>query len=95
MAESKKAAEAVKGSAEWYQEKVPVKLFRDSGKYKDDVYVGVNGKGYLIKRGEEVMVPRFVAEVLAQGMDQDAATAELMERESAQYETETQRLGLN
>lgn len=31
---------------------------------KDDVFVGVNGKTYLIKRGEEVAVPVSVAKVL-------------------------------
>jgi hypothetical protein len=31
---------------------------------KDDVYVAVNGKSYLIKRGEYVDVPASVAEVL-------------------------------
>lgn len=31
---------------------------------KDDVYVCVNGKPYLIKRGVEVEVPDYVAEVL-------------------------------
>ena len=31
---------------------------------KDDVYVGVNGNTYLIKRGEDVTVPVSVAEVL-------------------------------
>ena len=31
---------------------------------KDDVYVAVNGKSYLIKRGEYVDVPESVAEVL-------------------------------
>jgi deoxycytidine triphosphate deaminase len=31
---------------------------------KDDVYVAVNGKSYLIKRGETVEVPESVAEVL-------------------------------
>lgn len=31
---------------------------------KDDVYVAVNGKSFLIKRGEEVEVPYYVAEVL-------------------------------
>lgn len=31
---------------------------------KDDVYVCVNGKSYQIKRGVEVEVPDFVAEVL-------------------------------
>lgn len=31
---------------------------------KDDVYVAVNGKSYQIKRGENVEVPDYVAEVL-------------------------------
>lgn len=31
---------------------------------KDDVYVAINGKSYLIKRGETVEVPEAVAEVL-------------------------------
>lgn len=31
---------------------------------KNDVYVAVNGKSYLIKRGVDVEVPEFVAEVL-------------------------------
>ena len=31
---------------------------------KNDVYVGLNGKGYLIKRGVEVEVPFGVAKIL-------------------------------
>ena len=31
---------------------------------KDDVFVGVNGRTWLIKRGETVEVPWYVAEVL-------------------------------
>lgn len=31
---------------------------------KDDVYVAINGKSYLIKRGETVEVPEEVVEVL-------------------------------
>ncbi len=32
---------------------------------RDDVFVGLNGKTYLIKRGVEVEVPKGVAEILA------------------------------
>ena len=32
---------------------------------KDDVFVGINGKRYLVKRGVEVAVPAAVARVLA------------------------------
>lgn len=49
---------------------------------KDDVYVAVNGKSYLIKRGETVEVPASVAEVLqhkeemlAQAMEFEAQAA--------------------
>ncbi len=31
---------------------------------KEDVYVGLNGVGYLIQRGREVDVPEGVAEIL-------------------------------
>ena len=31
---------------------------------KDDVFVGLNGKTYLIKRGVEVEVPQGVAKIL-------------------------------
>ena len=50
---------------------------------KDDVYVAVNGKPYLIKRGVEVEVPAAVAEILAnrekmleQAMEFEAQAAE-------------------
>lgn len=67
------------GTAEWYQQKVQVELFKDEDKYKDDVYVGVNGKGYLIRRGEPVLVPRFVALILEQSKRQDAMCARMVE----------------
>jgi hypothetical protein len=41
--------------------KIKIPLTR---KEKDDVWVSVNGNKYLIKRGVEVEVPDFVAEVL-------------------------------
>ena len=39
---------------------------------KEDVYVAVNGRSYLIKRGEEVEVPDFVAEVIAHSEEMEA-----------------------
>lgn len=46
---------------------------------KDDEYVAVNGKSYLIKRGETVEVPDFVAEVLEH---KDEMLAQAMEFEA-------------
>ncbi len=48
------------------EKKVAVKLFKGAGAYGDDVQVIVNGKAFLIKRGEEVEVPEYVAEILKQ-----------------------------
>lgn len=41
-------------------------LFYDKDKYSAPVKVGVNGKMYLIPRGQKVKVPRVVAEILEQ-----------------------------
>jgi hypothetical protein len=46
------------------QPKVKVKLFKDGRDYKDDVFIQINGRSYLIQRGVEVEVPEAVAEVL-------------------------------
>lgn len=99
MADSKtKAAETAhtpaEGSREWYDQLVSIKLFKDSERYKDDVFVAINGKGWQIRRGVEVQVPRYVALVLEQSLAQDAATAELMERRSAEFQAESASRGL-
>ncbi len=73
---------------------VKIRLFKDNDKYKDDVFVAVNGRSYQIKRGVEVEVPDFVAEVLERSMKQDQATANMIERESGAYAAEAQRRGI-
>ena len=87
---TKKAAEPEKSSfqkfkemAEAYRkhmnERVPVLLFKDNGKYKDPLYVSVNGYSATIERGKKVMVPRFVKEVIEQSAAQDEETARKIE----------------
>lgn len=44
----------------YYNEPVSFELFKDNDKYKDDVYVAVNGKRFQIKRGVKMTVPRYV-----------------------------------
>ena len=56
---------------EYWNELVEVKLFKDNNKYKDDVFVSVNGDNCLIKRGERVKIKRKFAEVLEQSDIQD------------------------
>ncbi|HJB58781.1 MAG TPA: hypothetical protein H9771_03825 [Candidatus Faecalibacterium faecipullorum] len=57
------------------EEKVRIKLFKDNGRYKGDLFVSVNGVNYKIRRGVEVEVPRSVAEVLEHSQRQDDLTA--------------------
>lgn len=57
---------------------VKVRLFKDNKNYQSDVFVGVNGKTYQIKRGVEVEVPDYVAEVLRNSARQDEYAVMLM-----------------
>ena len=69
----------------YLNEYVAVKLFRDNDRYRDDVYVAVNGRNCVIKRGEWVKVKRKFALVLDQSEIQDMKTAELLEAEQNRY----------
>lgn len=94
---AKKAAEkaaADKAPSPTGPKMVKIRLFKDNDKYKDDVFVAVNGRSYQIKRGEDVEVPDFVAEVLEQSAKQDAATASLIEQESSRYQAEAKARNL-
>ena len=55
---------------------VKIRLFKDHGEYRDPVFAAVNGRTYLIQRGEEVEVPTCVAEVLENSMRQQQAAEE-------------------
>jgi len=72
----------------YLKELVPFYAFKDNDKYKDDIMVGVNGKMFQIQRGEEVMIPRYVRNVIEQSMAQDANTAKLIERQSSEFAAE-------
>ena len=66
--------------------------FKDDGKYKDDIVVGLNGKIYRIQRGKYVRIPKDVYDIIRQSMAQDAATAEYLESKSREYEAVKQQL---
>lgn len=69
------------------REPVEIRLFKDNGKYKDDVFVAVNGKAWQIKRGETVKVPRYVKEVLDSSISQDQYAAKFAEGLADTYES--------
>ena len=80
--EQKKAEEERKA---YWNEPVTVKLFRDNHKYKDDVFVAVNGENCVIKRGEEVQIKRKFKAVLDNSDLQDYETAKLIEQKSNEF----------
>ena len=75
-------------------EYVEVRLFKDNEKYKDDVYVAINGKNCVIRRGVWTRIRRKFALLLDQSEIQDLRTAELMAGESLQFAEESRRRGL-
>ena len=87
MADSKKTAEN-----DPLLELVPFTAFKDDDKYKDDIYVAVNGKRWQIKRGEQVMIPRYVYDVLVQSQEQDKSTYKYMEQKASEYKSNAEKL---
>lgn len=71
---------------------VPFWAFKDDDKYKDDIVVGWNGKVYRIQRGKHVRIPREVYNIIRRSMAQDAATAEMLEQKSREYDAVKQQL---
>ena len=67
---------------EYYNELVCVKLFKDNNRYKDDVFVSVNGVGMIVPRGVEVKIPRKYAEALQ--------NSELQSSFAVEYQTKLQ-----
>ena len=80
-AEQKKANEEREA---YWNELVPVQLFRDNSKYKDDVFVSVGDDNCVIKRGEKVMIKRKFAAELDQSDLQDYETSLLIEQKSGE-----------
>ena len=76
----------VSANENYMKQPVTIKLFKDNGRYKDDVYVAVNDRSYLIKRGVEVTVPRFVEQALQNSLTQDEYVASLVEKLVSDYQ---------
>lgn len=90
--QKKNAEEKIKQAAAEYEkylnEYISVKLFKDNDRYKDDVYVAVNGQNCIIKRGEWVKIKRKFALVLDASEIQDMKTAEFIEKEQRRFAAE-------
>ena len=74
------------------EELVEIKLFKDSGKYKDDVFVSCNGESVGIQRGVRVKIKRKHAEILDNSEHQDYETAQLIEQKSGEWARKSEGL---
>ncbi len=90
-AEEAKFRAFLREQEKWLNEYVEVRLFKDNEKYKDDVYVAINGKNCVIRRGVWTRIRRKFALLLDQSEIQDLRTAELMEREAGRFADESRR----
>lgn len=64
---------------------VKLRLFRDGDRYRDSMYVAINGQNCLISRGEWIWVKRKYALVLDQSEIQDMRAASLQEMEQDRF----------
>ena len=87
--EQTKAAEAVQAPEDG---SVLIHLFKDNDRYKDPVFVQINGKAYLIQRGVDVRVPRAVAEVLENQAKAREEAATRSEQLAGEFEQRTREI---
>ena len=85
MSQNENINVAVASASDYLNEYVTVKLFKDNNRYHDDVFVAVNGKNCVIKRGEWVRIKRKFAMVLDQSEIQDMQTEEMMAAEQNRF----------
>lgn len=74
-------------------EMVKIKLRKDRNSKLSDLFVSVNGKAYLIKRGVEVEVPRYVAKVIEDAEEQEERAIDYCEELANKFVKETEELG--
>ena len=89
--DAKRFQDFLRSQEAWLNEYVEVRLFKDNEKYKDDVYVAINGKNCVIRRGVWTRIRRKFALLLDQSEIQDLRTAEMMEREAGRFADESRR----
>lgn len=93
-AKAKAMSEETKKAIAEGEELVTIKLFKDNGKYKDDVFVQINGENVLIKRGEPVQIKRKFANLIEQSNDQDLKAMQYMDAKADEFERESKAKGL-
>ncbi len=78
-----------KREREYMNEDVMIRLFKDNSRYKDDLFVAVNGDNCVIKRGVWVKVKRKFALVIDQSLIQDQMTGDYMDDKAKEFAKES------
>ena len=93
LKEKKKPKKPVNSSYDpaYWNERVPYKAFYDGEEYSDDISVSVNEKRFLIRRGETVMIPRYVVDVLDNQAKQKRFSADYNRKLQEQFEKDTKK----
>ena len=76
------------------EEYVDIKLFKDNNKYKEDVFVSVNGENCVIPRGKLYRIKRKFALLLEQSDLQDTYAADLMDKKEAEFALSAKENGI-
>ena len=95
LAEAQKPGETAPANAAPQNDpkrRVTIMLFKDNGKYKDPLYVSVNGYNAQIQRGVPVEVPYYVKKHIEEMQTQDVNTALLIENHVKEYEDKAKQL---
>lgn len=83
---------AQKAERERMKEMVEIKLFKDNDRYQDDLFVGYNGTGYIVKRGIPVKVPRAVAQIISDSETQQDAAVSMITELTEDFKTKDREL---
>ena len=78
-----------KNEKDYMNEEVMIRLFKDDSRYKDDLFVAVNGDNCVIKRGVWVKVKRKFALVIDQSLIQDQTTGDYMDGKAREFAKES------
>lgn len=66
-------------------EKVPIRLFKDNYQYKSPLFVCINGRNVVIKRGVNVTVDKYIADFIDSMKSEQEAVNQLAEAEEQEF----------
>lgn len=75
------------------KKKVQIELFKDDYRYREPLFVGINGRFLMIPRGVPVEVDDYVADFIEQQKSEEARIMRKIEEEEREYNEKTAMLG--